>query len=592
MFVCNNVTMGVPHFEEDTEQAFNGVPPASGSRGISTVDYNNDGRTDIFVAHEASARLYQHNGDGTFTDYASASGLLSWAGDSWVGAWDSFDGAPLPSVLIGRWGYAGRDPTPEQQGPLLQYELLKGVTDGTVGGGVRFDRVTESVGLIDAEGAATTAAMWMPVEAGQRNYLAVGNLKGRARVFKNIEGAGGGRQFVDIYAQLTPGQYEGLLDKVSAWTTLDYEPDGDQDVMIGRWDPGFNTLCLRLLGNDSGTLNLRLQGVVGANTSVPISGLLSFDYDLDADIDVLALPGATAPVGLWANKEPNWNLVFENISGKTGLHEGAASGCAAADFNGDGAMELYLGRPTSVSAENHFFYCATDLSSAMRVYRNGLRVKVVGNGYDSNKGATGARVTFATNDGVAAPVIMAQHIDGGSGRGTQASRILHFGTGSHSRNVKATVVWPNGRVQVDSSLVTSVNLPLYTISEPASAPAIVTGSVQFQYAARPGGWATWTFRWRTTGSTNPLLDRVVVYDPPGQSEPCQQGTYELRDNQLGVSVTVEPSPLGGYQHTLVWEDGPCVGYSGCSYRYKVYSKNGGQEVASAERSLTLGACLE
>jgi hypothetical protein len=60
-------------FTDVTEQA--GVPGRDFGIGVTTGDYNNDGRPDLFITNYGTNVLYRNNGDGTFTDVTGKAGL-------------------------------------------------------------------------------------------------------------------------------------------------------------------------------------------------------------------------------------------------------------------------------------------------------------------------------------------------------------------------------------------------------------------------------------------------------------------------------------------------------------------------------------
>ncbi len=60
-------------FEDVTDKA--GVANERWGMGVTIGDYNNDGFPDIFVSNYGVARLYRNNGNGTFTDVAKEVGL-------------------------------------------------------------------------------------------------------------------------------------------------------------------------------------------------------------------------------------------------------------------------------------------------------------------------------------------------------------------------------------------------------------------------------------------------------------------------------------------------------------------------------------
>src|SRR2546421_653149 len=60
----------------DIAGAAGATDPRGRARGVSWVDYDRDGRLDVFVANYASPNVLLHNaGDGTFEDRAQAAGL-------------------------------------------------------------------------------------------------------------------------------------------------------------------------------------------------------------------------------------------------------------------------------------------------------------------------------------------------------------------------------------------------------------------------------------------------------------------------------------------------------------------------------------
>src|SRR4029077_16255297 len=61
-------------FRDVTEKA--GRLRSGGAAGVTVGDYNNDGNEDLFLTYWGQNVLYRNNGDGTFTDVTEKSGLL------------------------------------------------------------------------------------------------------------------------------------------------------------------------------------------------------------------------------------------------------------------------------------------------------------------------------------------------------------------------------------------------------------------------------------------------------------------------------------------------------------------------------------
>ncbi len=94
-------------FENVTQRA--GVSdPTCKSLGVALLDYNGDGRMDLFVANDTEPnRLYKNNGNGTFTDEAVPAGVaFSEAGTARAGMGvdaGDYDGSARPGIVIGNF---------------------------------------------------------------------------------------------------------------------------------------------------------------------------------------------------------------------------------------------------------------------------------------------------------------------------------------------------------------------------------------------------------------------------------------------------------------------------------------------------------
>ncbi len=113
-YSCHDVAPNVYYINDGAGNlAFNqgglGDSPSGGNYASLWVDYDNDGDVDLFIAKcngggaEASARfnqLHRNNGDGTYTDVSTESGLHDPV-QTWSSAWGDYDNDGFMDVFVG-----------------------------------------------------------------------------------------------------------------------------------------------------------------------------------------------------------------------------------------------------------------------------------------------------------------------------------------------------------------------------------------------------------------------------------------------------------------------------------------------------------
>jgi hypothetical protein len=225
--------------------------------GVSAADFNGDGRTDFYVANDATAnQLWLNQGDGTFEDGALVAGVAF-----------NMDGQPEGSM-----GIAAGDADNDGQLDLFitnitrethafyrnlgggQFEdarLPAGIAAATAadtGFGTEFFDYDHD-GLLDlfsANGAVTIleALRGDPLPFRQRNRL--------------LRNTGGGR-FVDVSATGGPAFQAAEVSRGAAFGDVDN--DGDVDVLVTT-NGGPARLLLNEAGRERDWLQVRLQGAV------------------------------------------------------------------------------------------------------------------------------------------------------------------------------------------------------------------------------------------------------------------------------------------------------------------------------------------
>lgn len=227
--------------------------------GASACDYNNDGRTDIFVStyRLAADKLYRNNGDGTFTDVGAATGVRGvptqapqYFGHGMGSDWGDFDNDGLTDLAVGNLGH------PDWRGAVSNPSLIFH-NDNTA----RFSEVHHDMGLkfremnagvlwadLDLDG-------WLDLWQSQYSYSKEGE-GGEPGRYSRVYFNGGSPDFLlHDRTWLVGSKVHG------AWTVsrLDYDRDGDIDLLVASQHEGVK-LFRNDLPRNGRWLALRLSG--------------------------------------------------------------------------------------------------------------------------------------------------------------------------------------------------------------------------------------------------------------------------------------------------------------------------------------------
>jgi hypothetical protein len=363
-------------FTDVTAQA--GVGDKGMGMGVSVADYDNDGHPDLFVTNYGRNVLYHNNGDGTFTDVTRKAGLASDSTLSSTGStWLDYDRDGRLDLYVGH--YVAYDPNYQYYyaaqrfpGPLAYHGqpdvLYHNNGDGT------FTDVTRKAGVYNPEGRAMGVGsadidddgnpdIFVPND-GMENYLYRNTGNG---TFSNIALQSGTAfsergeaasamtpEFGDIdldgridifvpdlaYCSLYLNRGGGLFEDMSArmgiavacgqytsWSAnlFDFDHDGYPDLFISNGHPqrmiGEEDM---LLLNDQGRRFVNVSQQVGPDLQAKLvsRGSCVGDYDNDGDLDVLEV-NLNQPARLLRNEGGNRrNWVMVRLVGTTGNRDG------------------------------------------------------------------------------------------------------------------------------------------------------------------------------------------------------------------------------------------------------------------------------
>jgi len=437
--------LGGGRFRDVTREA--GVELVKHSQTPAFFDYDGDGYLDLFVtntAHWTSDEfdessnyfpgpldfftkvfdtpreynvMYRNDGDGTFSDVTTESGLSGkgWGGD--VAAFDYDEDGDLDLLVSNMFGLSqlyrndGRGHFDD-----VTREVLRRTSMGAVGCKA-FD--FDNDGRLDLFIADMHSDMW----TGPNDKIVVQP----ARKFANFLGP-------DLETNLASKKTdEALADGLS----LDYDT-----LLFGN----------SLFHNDGAGRFSEVSDAAVMETWWPW-GVAVGDFDDDGDEDAFLPSGMGFPWFYWPSSlmrnngdgtftdraaedgiEPpaDQQYLRERIGGK--LAARSSRSAASADFDGDGRLELVVNnfneRPCYF--KNQF----------PRRHYVAFRLR----GTRSNHDAIGAVVKL-----IIGPRIMVRQVHAAGGYLSQSSKTLHFGLGDLERVDRAEIRWPSGARQVIES---------------------------------------------------------------------------------------------------------------------------------------------
>ena len=500
-WVYHNGATGRHHFIETT------------GGGVAFFDYNNDGLLDIFAVQSGPVPgaspsetnfprrsvLYRNNGDGTFTDVTSGSGLDADFGYGQAVSVADYDNDGWADLYV--TGYGGN-------------HLLRNNRNGT------FTDVTQQAGLAD-----TAAELPWPLSAAWGDYDNDGHLdlfvchyaRWSPALDKPYAGPDGKMAYDKpqvyepghdrLYHNNGDGTFTDVSDKAgiralsgksmsAAW--LDYDDDGWMDLFVTN-DSMPNFL---LHNNRNGTFTdkaivagvaLDDQGRAASGMGIGVG-----DYDRDGREDIFAVNFAGQPKSIFHNL----GGVFENASYRSGIAgtnlQFLAFSMECLDYDLDGWPDLIIGNGhvldhmdestagSSYAQSQQLFHnnhngtftedprslgdlalprvtrglavgdydndgdldvVMVSQTGALQLFRNDggnqnhwitLRLE----GVRSNRDAVGAKVSLRTARGP-----QTQWVRGGSSYCSRSDTRLTFGLGDETQVLGLHVRWPSGLTQ-------------------------------------------------------------------------------------------------------------------------------------------------
>jgi hypothetical protein len=458
------------------------------SVGANWGDFDNDGHLDLFVSNGGALGsprrnfLYRNNGDGTFTRIVTGS-IVTDSLLTITSAWGDFDNDGWLDLFAGSWGGGQRN------------ALYRNTGAGA------FTRVTNNAIALERVGDSNGSS-WGDYDNDGRLDLFVngGQTARRNLLYRNL----GNGSFTKIPNGCIVT--ETLSGVGSAWG--DYDNDGFLDLFATQ----FGAQNRLYHNNGAGGFECITSGATGTDVGFA-TGCAWGDYDNDGFLDLFVCWQEEKNNHLYHN---NGDGTFTRVLTGSIVNDGGRSpGCAWADYDNDGFLDLFVSNGAFVgnTGQNNFLYHNDGNGNRW------LKIKLVGGA--SNRAAIGAKVRLTATLGGAQRTQM-REISGGSGFASQNSLIVHFGLGTATLAETVRIEWPSGEVQELHSVAANQFL---TVTEPPRLEAaglqpdgsfqfMLTGVTGFQYdLERSDDLATWTF-WQTVTNTSRTIS-ITDSNAPG-----------------------------------------------------------------------------
>jgi enediyne biosynthesis protein E4 len=424
-------------------------------QGVCVGDYDNDGFDDLYVTYYGKNRLYHNQGNGTFQEVASSAGVAgdgkAWGSgcafvdydrdgrlDLFVSNYVSFDIKTVPKPgegLICVW-----KGTPVMCGPrglpsspnILYHNL----------GGGKFEDVSKASGIEKTYGHYCLSVSTLDYDSDGWPDIYVACDSAPSILYHNLKNG----TFVDIAAEVGVAFDEDGHEQAGMGSTVgDYDNDGHLDIFKTNFSDDTSSLYRN---NGYGTFSSSIsEAGLRLNTQFLGWGTMFMDVDNDGRLDILSVNGHVYPEVDTAHlgssyEEPRllyWNSgygKFKDISKQCGpgcTDPRSSRGLAIGDFWNDGRVSAVV---NNMNDEPMLL-----VNEATQNQNHWLGV--ITKGTKSNRDGIGAKVTLLVDGHT-----YVQEVRSGSSYISSNDLRLHFGLGVSAEVNRIEVRWPNGNSEV------------------------------------------------------------------------------------------------------------------------------------------------
>jgi hypothetical protein len=437
-------------FTDVTDRA--GVKGYGYSVGVAVADFDNDGFPDIYVTGVNRNTLYHNNGDGTFTDVTERAGVAGIGPNgkklwSVSAAWIDYDNDGRLDLFVSNYldwtfetskvcGPPGRrlscSPTMYKG---EQNFLYHNNGDGT------FTDVSAATGIAEHIGKGMGVAIADYNDDGWMDIF-VANDKERNFLFKNREGKSFEEVGVESFVAFTE---DGIPVSSMGVDFRDWNNDGKPSLFVTAL--GRETFPLfRNEGTGSFSVDTYKAGIGFASLKMSGWGNGIYDFDNDGFKDLFT---ANSHVSDNADDDPQQhyrqaNAVFQNLqdgtfrdvstqAGPDMQVRAAHRGCAFGDLNNDGKIDVVV---SAIGDHAELLYNTTT--------NNNHWILLQTIGVKSNRDGIGTRIKVTGESGL----VQYNHVTTAGSFASSSDKRVHFGLGRDTRIKEIELRWPSGRIQV------------------------------------------------------------------------------------------------------------------------------------------------
>ncbi|MEO1995154.1 MAG: CRTAC1 family protein [Planctomycetaceae bacterium] len=423
------------------------------------ADTDNDGFPDLLVTGYGGLLLFHNQGDGTFVETTATAGLSDrlWSSSA---AWGDVNNDGLTDLYVAHyvdWSWDNHPkcpgPTPGEHDvcPPKQFEPLPDSLYLNNGDGTFRDATATSGLRRDGKGLGVLLA---DLDANNTLDIYVTNDTTPNFLYRNQ----GAASFQELGLVSGTGLGDrGNPDGSMGVELCDFDRDGQPDLWVANYERESFALYQNL-GDLSFRHVSRVRGIMAVGGLYVGWGTCVADFDRDGDEDIFVANGHVIryPTNSTFQQQP---LLFENI-GSQGFRNVAAiagdymsanhagRGAIAADFDNDGDLDLGV---SHINEPIELLVNKTDNTN------HWLAMRLVGT--KSARDAVGARVTIRTAHGT-----QTRYTHGGGSYASAKDPRLYFGLAGDDHVKSVEVDWLSGlRTQIEN---VSADVELLLIESP------------------------------------------------------------------------------------------------------------------------------